>query len=255
MTFIYPTASTVAVFVNGLHIDQAYQIQYKESANKIPIYGYNDHKFTKVVKGRQAVSGALVLNFVFPGYLNMVLDKQRQVKNKTPAALYNAGVADSVVSKESLEEDIAVLLRTELPPNTDATSRTARAEYISELISKEKTREATKKKLFKLFSSQDLDPGTPSDLELGDGLAAPSRAVKGVTKMLSPIEQENDGIDIDIYYQDPQLSDWYLSFKNVHFYDVSQAISQAGAEGSSDPLYEVYSFMAREKIIKLLDLT
>lgn len=252
MTFIYPTASTVAVFVNGLHIDQAYQIQYKESANKIPIYGYNDHKFTKVVKGRQAVSGALVLNFVFPGYLNMVLDKQRQVKSKAPAALYNAGVADSVISEESLEENIAVLLRTELPPNTDATSRTARAEYISELISKPETKEATKKKLFKLFGSQDqdLDPGTPLDTTLGDGLSAPSRRE---TKMLSPVEQENDGINIDIYYQDPQLSDWYLSFKNVHFYDVSQAISQAGAEGSSDPLYEVYSFMAREKIIKLLD--
>lgn len=248
MTFIYPTASTVAVFVNGLHIDQAYQIQYKESANKIPIYGYNDHKFTKVVKGRQAVSGALVLNFVFPGYLNMVLDKQRQVKNKTPAALYNAGVADSVISEESLEENIAVLLRTELPPNTDEASRKARAEYIAGLISTgPETREQTKKRLTKLFIEGDSDD--PFNIKAAQ---TPFRLPEE-RNMLSPIEQENDGINIDIYYQDPQLSDWYLSFKNVHFYDVSQAISQAGAEGSSDPLYEVYSFMAREKIIKLLD--
>lgn len=246
MTFIYPTASTVAVFVNGLHIDQAYQIQYKESANKIPIYGYNDHKFTKVVKGRQAVSGALVLNFVFPGYLNMVLDKQRQIKNKAPAALYNAGVADSVISQDVLEEDISVLLRTELPPNTDATSRTARAEYIAELISKPKTKSKTKQSLFNLFTQDSPDSNIP--------LESPFR-IEVEKNMLSPIEQDNNGINIDIYYQDPQLSDWYLSFKNVHFYDVSQAISQAGAEGSSDPLYEVYSFMAREKIIKLLDLT
>lgn len=252
MTFIYPTASTVAVFVNGLHIDQAYQIQYKESANKIPIYGYNDHKFTKVVKGRQAVSGALVLNFVFPGYLNMVLDKQRQVKNKAPAALYNAGVADSVISEESLEENIAVLLRTELPPNTDAASRTARAEYIAELISKPKTREKTKSSLLSFFTQGSIDPNTNLKIPFGALLEDQPPVEKN---MLSPIEQENDGINIDIYYQDPQLSDWYLSFKNVHFYDVSQAISQAGAEGSSDPLYEVYSFMAREKIIKLLDLT
>ena len=252
MTFIYPTASTVAVFINGLHIDQAYQIQYKESANKIPIYGYNDYKFAKVAKARQAISGALVLNFVFPGYLNMVLDKQRQLYAKTPPALYNAGVADSVISQEALEEDISVLLRTELPPNTDVESRKARAEYISELIAKPDTRKATKTKLFKFFGSQDLDPGTPADSQIGDGLSRPLVAQE--KNMVSPVEHNNSNIDIDIYYQDTDLSDWYISLKHVHFYDVSQAISQAGAEGSSDPLYEVYSFIAREKIIKLLDL-
>lgn len=244
----YPTASTVAVFINGFHVDQAYQIQYKESANKIPIYGYNDHKFTKVVKGRQSVSGALVLNFVYPGYLNTVLDSLRQPDEDTPAKLWNAGVADSVLSPELVARKNEAILLNELPPNDNEESRKARAEFIAGMLFNGGAKgfvesdkrsygiqganvKQMKDNLLRIFNFQDE---TASKQSYGEP---------------SPIELNNNGINLDIYYHDPDLSAWYLSFKNVHFYDVSQAISQAGAEGSSEPLYEVYSFMAREKLI------
>jgi hypothetical protein len=71
--YIYSTASTVAAFLNGYHIEQAYGFNYKENVPKIPIYGYNDYEYSKVVRGKGVVQGILVLNFVFPGYLTAVL--------------------------------------------------------------------------------------------------------------------------------------------------------------------------------------
>jgi hypothetical protein len=248
VTFIYPTASTVAVFINGMHIDQAYQVQYKESTNKIPIYGYNDHIFTKVAKGRQAVSGVLVINFMFPGYLNAALDSKYQAESSLPPALYPQKDIQGSLREaydESLEKTIEQQLATELPSLESTASRQARAEYIADLISSKDTKQKTIKALVNQFENRDaVSFDTPAGKLPLDKLR--------IKSLESPIELSSRNITIDIYYQDPQSSDWYLSFKNVHFYDVSQTISQAGAEGSSEPLYEVYSFMASQKVIKLL---
>jgi hypothetical protein len=71
-------------------------------------------------------------------------------------------------------------------------------------------------------------------------------------QMDSPMSLSRENLDMDVYYQDPALQRWYIRFNKVHFNEVSQVISQAGAEGSSDPLYEVYSFIASDKVIKLI---
>jgi hypothetical protein len=55
-----------------------------------------------------------------------------------------------------------------------------------------------------------------------------------------------------VYYQDPEQSTWFVQFDKVHFYENSQVISQAGAEGSADNLFEVYSWLASSKKIKLV---
>ena len=75
--YIYSTASTVAAFINGYHIEQAYGFNYKETIPKVPVYGYNDYEFSKVLRGKGIVQGILVVNFVFPGYLTAVLTNRK----------------------------------------------------------------------------------------------------------------------------------------------------------------------------------
>tara|TARA_R110002074_G_scaffold402324_1_gene607035 strand:+ start:74187 stop:74909 length:723 start_codon:yes stop_codon:yes gene_type:complete len=236
MTYLYPTASTVAIFLNGYHIEQGYQLQYKESVNKVPIFGYNDHTYSKIALGRQMVQGVLVVNFLFAGYLNAIIDTLYNDNGAYVPKLYNYGFSEKGESqKQRLITDIKNELRTELPPNEDAETRSARASYIASLLSKDKaTKDATKKALESFISSQGQDE--PSIIrDLG-----------------SPLTINNQNITLDIYYQDPEYCTWFTRFKNVNFYEVSQVTSMAGAEGSSDPLYEVYSFVASEKIIKLV---
>lgn len=244
--FIYSTASTVAAFVNGYHIEQAYGFNYKESVPKIPIYGYNDYEFSKVVRGKGMVQGILVVNFVFPGYLSSVLSSRNDVYDPR---LYNYqlpyGPIDNLPStNKQLQDKIFRDLKTELPANDDAQSKAARAAYIANLIAPSKSNgsniAATKNALNKFFR---LDPDDPNDT---------SSVRQYKNKISSPLVSDSNpviGNQIDIYYQDTDLCSWFVRFNNVHFTEVSQNISQAGADGSSEPLYEIYEFIAKNKEI------
>jgi hypothetical protein len=238
MTFLYPTASTTAVFINGYHVEQAYQIQYKENVNKVPIYGYSDYTYSKIAVGRTLVQGILVLNFVSPGYLSAVLAGRF---GPTPKKLRNFGFsAEGNSEKEQLEQDIKNEIRTELPTLDSEVSRNARAEYIANLLSIQLPIGKTKLKnaLFNTFTA-----------ESEDRLALLNNVKK--TESSISLNNTNDLI-LDIYYSDPQYALWWVRFENVHFYETSQTISQAGAEGSSDPLYEVYPWIASKKMIHMV---
>lgn len=237
MTFLYPTASTTAVFINGYHVEQAYQIQYKENVNKVPIYGYSDYTYSKIAVGRTLVQGILVLNFVSPGYLSAVLAEHR---NTTPKKLRNFGFsAKDNTEKKQLEQDIKNEIRTELPTLDSEESRKARAEYIANLLSKDfKTKNALFHALFQTYTEEST---------------ARLAQLNKIKEAQSSISLNNtNNLILDIYYSDPQYALWWVRFENVHFYETSQTISQAGAEGSSDPLYEVYPWIASKKTIHMV---
>jgi hypothetical protein len=242
--YIYSTASTVAAFLNGYHIEQAYGFNYKESVPKVPIYGYNDYEFSKAVRGKGIVQGILVLNFVFPGYLSAVLSYR---KDTYLPKLYKydlpGGKGEYLPSTEKqVQEQILASLQTELPANSGEASKRARAEFIANLIAKNnpKSRKQTKDALSRFFK---INPNDASN----------SLNVRSYSnKINSPLIANSEptaGNQLDIYYQDPDLATWFVRFSNVHFTDVSQNISQAGAEGSSEPLYEIYEFIAKNKEI------
>ena len=245
--YIYSTASTVAAFINGYHIEQAYGFNYKESVPKIPIYGYNDYEYTKAVRGKGIVQGILVLNFVFPGYLTSVITNRQDVFDPR---LYNYGLPDPGTgplpsTNKQAQENILANLRTELPANDSDSTKKDRAEFIANLISKQNPAEKKKVKnaLRKFFNTASSDPGDLND-------TSNFRSIKN--KVNSPLIADSSsklGNQIDLYYQDPSLTTYFVRFNNVYFTDVSQNISQAGAEGSSEPLYEIYEFIAKNKEI------
>ena len=240
--YIYSTASTVAAFINGFHIEQAYGFNYKETVPKVPIYGYNDYEFSKVLRGKGIVQGMLVVNFVFPGYLSAVLTHRNDVYN--PKYNTNFGFPVGPSTNRQFQERVFNQLQSELPANDDAASKRARAEYIANLITRngvsdgelENVTDAIAKFISPSPKTYYKNEKVRKSLhEINSPLIADSKATKGN--------------DLDIYYQDPDLSTWFVRFNNVHFTDVSQSISQAGAEGSSEPLYEIYEFIAKSKEI------
>ena len=101
--------------------------------------------------------------------------------------------------------------------------------------------------------------GAAYDPEIG-------RSSKGVRQQLFdafgggrvPVQREphiNTVFDIsrpfnmEVYHLEPEFAPWYIVLDSVEITDVSQTMSAAGAEGSSDPLYETYEFIAKRRTI------
>lgn len=223
MTLSYPTAVTSSIFLNGYHIDQAYRIDWRQSSPKVPIYGYNDYYFSNVAHGKIAIQGMLIINFVYPAYL-------------TPVIKNSLGVTGPDRDKVnlSLREEFS----TSLPDINTTEGRSARAELIASLLvtKKKENKQQVVKALTEHFN---LEPRGRDSNNI--------ESVQSPGEVLQP-----QGSTLDIYYYDPGTSLWYVSFKNVYFTDVSQQISNAGAEGSSEPLYEIYEFIASKREIKHL---
>ncbi len=235
MANLYPTANTVAIYLNGHHVDQAYRVDYRDSAPKVPIYGYNDYTYSKAARAQGLVQGLLVTNFTYAGYL------AGAIRNAKEGAL-----SDPLVK---VQEHLNSELRSEIPPNTTEESRKARAEYLATLIKESSSsatalsrvgqarramsRHATKRTITDFFNQIKISTATPSLVER------------------NPLMIDGAGADtLDVYYQDPESSLWYVRFENVHFTEISQQISQAGAEGSSEPLYEIAQFISSRRTVK-----
>ena len=241
--YIFPSASSTAIFLNGFHVEMAYGLQWKDNIPKVPIYGYNDYEYTKVARGKGMVQGMLILNFVYPGYLTAVLGRR-------PAAysskLYNYNIAEDGPSANiQFQKDVKDKLATELPPNTDAASRAARAQYIASILqSKDPVKRLkTKEALIKFFT-----PKTTLDTsEIGDGI---NREGKSIDNPLTMVSYSKAGNELDIYYHDPEYAAFFVRICNVEFTEISQQISQAGSEGSSEPLFHVCQFIGQSIQIK-----
>lgn len=228
----FPTASNVSIFLNSLHVDLAYRVDWKEASDKIPIYGYNDTHYSRVVQSKSIIQGFVIVDFIYPGYLSAALQypmyKNKEVSNQK---LYNKldRVEITPYSTRALEN----LLKTELPANSSLEDRKARAEYIASLVQNPSGRSQAKEALKGVTTVP-----VSTAARLYEKLVDTSLLLKN---------QPKEGSVLDIYYGDPSVNSWFSRFENVYFTDVSQQISQAGAEGSSEPLYEIYQFIASNK--------
>ncbi len=235
-TRYFPTASNVSVFLNTLHVDLAYRIDWKEVTDKIPIYGYNDTYYSTVAQARSVIQGFLITNFVRPGYLSAAIRYKRDSSKYEDQYQWNLN-HPTLYGYSSLDpRSLALSLKTELPPNIPGDDRKARAEYIASLLKSNTDRKAVKEELKKITTLPNY-----AEVDARERLEDTSLVLAN---------QPEKGSTIDVYYTDPVDSAQFVRFENVYFTDVSQQISQAGAEGSSEPLYEIYQFIASKKITK-----
>lgn len=73
----YPTPSTTTYYINEFLIDDMYRVDFTRRVQHQPIWGYDSKKWDFVAKGKELVTGNLILNFRYPGYLrNVVLANQ-----------------------------------------------------------------------------------------------------------------------------------------------------------------------------------
>ncbi len=234
MNYVFPTAATVAVFIDGIHIDLLHRLDYKESLPKLPRYGYNDTLFSNIMPGRKIVQGFLAISFVEPGYLTRVLE--RNMSNSKDHSIEN-------LTQDRIDQ---------LPPNTSPEEKQHRAEYIANLIFP--TSELGKNKFSSVQERHLKNVSTERDQFIdrlinkfanGSIRSGPDRP-----NLTNPLGK--GPVNMDVYYMDPEKVTWYQRFVGLEFDETSQTISAAGAEGSSEPLYEIYSFICKDREIHVI---
>lgn len=75
----YVTASQGKIFLDGVLIDEAYDIQYTYQESKEPIYGYNSKHFDAIVDGNVIVYGNFTINYKHDAYLHSILTKVKDI--------------------------------------------------------------------------------------------------------------------------------------------------------------------------------
>jgi hypothetical protein len=96
---VYPTPSTTTYYMvsssdgKEYRIADMFRVDFQRRASKQPIYGYNSTQFDFVAKGKELVTGNLVINFRYPGYLYnylaVAMAENARSEALTSKALYN----------------------------------------------------------------------------------------------------------------------------------------------------------------------
>lgn len=224
----FPTASTVSVLLNGWHIDLAYRLDWRERKPKIPLYNYNADRFSKVAQGQGLVQGFLVVNFLYPGYLTEVLKiaKGGPVNRLAGTNLTNeVSVNNSVISK--------ILDELDNLGTVSAQDKKTRIDTMASLLTANKGKDYDN--IVNILRNKDIAAAG----------VRPKTGTAKIDKVLSPVHAKiNNGNTLEVYYQDVRHVKWYSVFYDVEFTEITQQISAAGAEGSSEPLYEVCEFIS-----------
>jgi hypothetical protein len=77
----YPTPSTTKCYVNGIELDDMFRVDFKRNINHQPIYGYDDQQFGFVARGKELVSGQIIINFRYPGYLTAIIKNSKKYQD------------------------------------------------------------------------------------------------------------------------------------------------------------------------------
>lgn len=249
MTFYLPTASKVVICIEGIELDLAFRLDWKEAEPRIPIYGYNDREYTKTVSGRRLVQGFLVMNFIAPYYLTSFL-MRKEVERR----------------KKQRQEDEEILNELLAGAETDS-DKASRAKAIANELFKQEQESFAMALLPTEDSSTLLSPKSSrlKNLRRLDTIASSNKKLKNQL-INSFIGGRDDGLkgrqlpmytaldwkrpfNMEIYPTDPSFAQWYIVLEDVEITDVSQTINSSGANGSSEPLYETYSFLAKRRTV------
>ncbi len=250
MTFYLPTASSVGIYIEGIELDLAFRLDWKETEPRIPIYGYNDREYTKTVSGRRLIQGFLVMNFIAPYYLTSAI-MQREINEQKKFRqegdiLLNELLANATTDEEKLSK--AKLISAEL--FRKASNVTAKGTFSPRLAKNKRAdlrrrgREATAD-----IFSQVKENNSLKEQLIDSFIRGRDIGLKGGQLPKDTALDYKKPFNMEIYPQDPSFAQWYIVLEDVEITDVSQTINSSGANGSSEPLYETYEFIAKRRTV------
>jgi hypothetical protein len=69
----YYTPCNVGIYIGGYRLSDAFRVDWDARDSKTPLYGWADDTFKAVSNGRKIITGRLVINYRYPGYLTAAI--------------------------------------------------------------------------------------------------------------------------------------------------------------------------------------
>jgi len=259
---LYLTPSTTTYYINGVLIDDMYRVDFRRAINRQPVYGYNSRQFDFVADGKELITGNLIINFRYPGYLrNVIVDgKLRENENAAKLDKKLKGIttdnfsymdveelvnnADTALTSEDKAKIIGNMLIGQNHANSDITvgqnrSFTAGKGISASTVPASTTAmvEALRENYFKRFSTPDPGVGPKGNIQ---------------STLSSPLDSrhiENSTFDLTVHYGG-QRATFYRVFKECYITGEEETVSASAGAGndmssSAQPILEVYPFFCR----------
>jgi hypothetical protein len=267
MDKFYPTPSTTSYYINEFLIDDVYRVDFKRDVRKQPIFGYDSQRWDFVARGKEIVTGNVVINFRYPGYMrNMIKENARRSRDTTTKinnllrqrseeghnqqAYELMKTVDGVASVDQKLELVGNYLlnlsvQDQAPNIEKTTSRIANNPNIDVRPSPEVRSNDIFLALKRNFEKRQFFDSLTLEEDLGH-----------VPAMDSPLDEDHDPFDITVRYGFRGVQGGYVRiFKDVHLIGEGQVVSASAGvstaggmleqSSSAQPIYEVYPFIAR----------
>lgn len=209
----YPTPSNVKLYIGDVYLDDAYRVDWQAQNPKTPLYSWADNKYRAVAQGREIVSGRLIINYRFPGYLIAALEGQTGGEPIYYNDIKNAVARNVETMATATTEDRIEALMSAHTKNDDG---------------------------------QDLDILQAALKSIN----SPNLSTASKNKKTAYQAGAQIPFDIKIIYGDVEGYHLSKTLRDCHITGESQTISGAATGGgdmssSGSPIYEVYSFFCR----------
>lgn len=77
----YYTPCNVGIYIGGYKLSDAFRVDWDARDSKTPLYGWADDTFVAVTNGRKIITGRLIINYKYPGYLSAAINEFVFAKN------------------------------------------------------------------------------------------------------------------------------------------------------------------------------
>jgi len=214
----YYTPCNVGIYIGGYKLSDAFRVDWDARDSKTPLYGWADDTFAAVTNGRKIITGRLIINYKYPGYLSTAITEftrgQNPVDNREAL-----NQMDEYLSKSSVE----------------------RVKLLAQLASKN-------------FGNKYGDNRLGSRTGLGSDRGSIQMAGGPMREFSSMSEayKQKRTFDILVAYGDITTEEHIeTTIKDAYIVGQSQVISASATGGgdvssSGSPIYEIYSFFAKE---------
>lgn len=211
----YYTPCNVGIYIGGYKVSDAFRVDWDARDSKTPLYGWADETYSAVTNGRKIITGRLVINYRYAGYLSAAINEF--LKEKTPinkAAIVKANDEFNQLREKSPEE---------------------RVKFLAQLAAK-----------------------NYGDNRLGQYYYENPRGRLDMYGENNEAYKIKNTFDILVTYGDILTEEHIeITLKDAYIVGQSQAISASATGGgdvssSGSPIYEIYSFFAKEIVEKLV---
>jgi len=243
----YPSPSTVTYYIGSLWIDDIFRVDFQRKVNYQPIWGYDSRKYDFVAKGKEIVTGNIIINYRYPGYLRAaILNADSNSKYTTAQVEQKIRGADPLYDTDAFLKSI------------DKIDFENKAKNIANQIIK-----SSKQKSMPL----QVNLGTNySSLSMTSPVKLIDQLKKGLRQANGSFEQADFGGDLGSILDEDNCSPFDLKMRYgfqerdggytrtikdcVIFGEAETVSASAGISddmsSSAQPILEIYSFFARD---------